>query len=176
MYHVRSAVFDVSGDLLQLLAAVKTLHVLQKDIRPAGFQLVRRPPVELYQHTARGVLKELDLVAAAVLAVHLNCQERLALDLVKVNILRREIKDVFVNILSGKMIPLWFMPIWMMSVLKYTPFASIYFTPVQIYLGQLSAYEMLSKCLVQIVWIIVIFLIGNVLWNKGQKKLVVQGG
>lgn len=86
------------------------------------------------------------------------------------------IKDVFVNILSGKMIPLWFMPIWMMSVLKYTPFASIYFTPVQIYLGQLSASEMLSKCLVQIVWIIVIFLIGNVLWNKGQKKLVVQGG
>ena len=86
------------------------------------------------------------------------------------------IKDVFINVLSGKMIPIWFMPIWMTGVLKYTPFEAIYFTPVQIYLGQLSASEMLTKCLVQITWITVIFLIGNVLWNKGQRKLVVQGG
>ena len=86
------------------------------------------------------------------------------------------IKDVFVNVLSGKMIPLWFMPVWMTGFLKFTPFESIYFTPVQIYLGQLEAKEMLFKCLIQIIWIVVIYLLGNVLWNKGQKKLVVQGG
>ena len=86
------------------------------------------------------------------------------------------IKDVFVNILSGKMIPLWFMPVWMKGVLKYTPFETIYFTPVQIYLGQLNASEMLSKCLIQMVWIVGIYMLGNMLWNKGQRKLVVQGG
>ena len=86
------------------------------------------------------------------------------------------IKDVLVNVLSGKMIPLWFMPIWMTGILKFTPFASIYFTPVEIYLGQLTGRETLVKCLIQIVWIIIIYIIGNILWNKGQKKLVVQGG
>ena len=86
------------------------------------------------------------------------------------------IKDVFVNVLSGKMIPLWFMPVWLMGMLKYTPFASIYFTPVQIYLGQLSVSETLFKCMIQVIWTVVIFMIGNVLWNKGQKKLIVQGG
>ncbi len=86
------------------------------------------------------------------------------------------IKDVLVNVLSGKMIPLWFMPLWMSAVLKFTPFASIYFTPVEIYLGQLTGRETLFKCLIQIAWIVVIFLLGNILWNKGQKKLVVQGG
>ena len=86
------------------------------------------------------------------------------------------IKDVFVNVLSGKMIPLWFMPVWMTGFLKFTPFESIYFTPVQIYLGQLGAKEMLFRCLIQIIWIVVIYFLGNVLWNKGQKKLVVQGG
>lgn len=86
------------------------------------------------------------------------------------------IKNVFVNVLSGSMIPLWFMPEWMGGVLKYTPFSSIYFTPVQIYLGQLSGQDIVSRCLIQIVWIGIIYLLGNLLWIKGQKKLVVQGG
>ncbi len=86
------------------------------------------------------------------------------------------IKNVFVNVLSGSMIPLWFMPEWMQGVLHFTPFASIYFTPVQIYLGQLSYGGILGKCMVQIVWIILNYLIGSLLWRQGQRKLVVQGG
>ena len=86
------------------------------------------------------------------------------------------IKTVFINVLSGSMIPLWFMPDWMSGVLKFTPFSSIYFTPVQIYLGQLSLKEIWFQCMVQVVWIVVIYLVGNMLWIKGQRKLVVQGG
>lgn len=86
------------------------------------------------------------------------------------------IKNVFINVLSGSMIPLWFMPEWMSGVLQFTPFSSIYFTPIQIYLGQLSVWEICFRCLVQMVWLLVIYLVGNLLWVKGQKKLVVQGG
>lgn len=86
------------------------------------------------------------------------------------------IKNVFVNVLSGTMIPLWFMPTWMEGILKYTPFSSIYFTPVQIYLGQLTLKEIWIKCAIQIVWLIIICLIGEFLWRRGQRKLVVQGG
>lgn len=86
------------------------------------------------------------------------------------------LKNVLVNVLSGSMIPLWFMPEWMEGVLKFTPFSSIYFTPVQIYLGQLSYREILIKCGTQILWIGVIYSIGNALWLRGQQKLVVQGG
>lgn len=86
------------------------------------------------------------------------------------------IKNVFVNVLSGSMIPLWFMPDWMQGILDFTPFSSIYFTPIQIYLGQLSLPEILVKCVIQAVWIVLIYFAGNLLWKKGQKKLVVQGG
>lgn len=86
------------------------------------------------------------------------------------------IKTVLINVLSGSMIPLWFMPDWMQEVLRFTPFSSIYFTPVQIYLGQLPIGEILTRYLVQIFWIVLIFIIGSILWDKGQKKLVVQGG
>lgn len=86
------------------------------------------------------------------------------------------IKDVFVNVLSGTMIPLWFMPGWVYEILQFTPFPYIYFTPVQIYLGELSMEEIMWQCGMQAVWIMMIFLLGNVIWKKGQKKLVVQGG
>lgn len=59
---------------------------------------------------------------------------------------------------------------------RLMPFSSIYFTPVQIYLGQLSGKEMIEKCVIQIVWILIIYCIGDILWKCGQRKLVVQGG
>ena len=86
------------------------------------------------------------------------------------------IKNVFINVLSGSMIPLWFMPDWMKGVLMFTPFSSIYFTPVQIYLGQLSVSEIIKGFGVQCVWILLFIFLGKVLWKQGQKKLVVQGG
>lgn len=85
-------------------------------------------------------------------------------------------KNVLIKIFSGAMIPLWFMPDGIKAALNFMPFSSIYFTPVQIYLGQLSYGEIAFKCGVQIVWIVLIYLLGNILWKKGQRKLIVQGG
>lgn len=88
----------------------------------------------------------------------------------------RTIKNVFVKLLSGSMLPLWFMPEWMGGVIRFTPFSSIYFTPVQIYLGQLSHVQIVQKCTIQAVWIVLIYLLGYLLWQRGKRKLVVQGG
>lgn len=86
------------------------------------------------------------------------------------------IKNVFVNILSGTLLPLWFMPSILRKIIACTPFESIYFTPVQIYLGELSGEEILIKMAVQILWIIILGGIAVFFWKKGVKKLVVQGG
>jgi ABC-2 type transport system permease protein len=86
------------------------------------------------------------------------------------------IKDVLVNILSGAMLPIWFMPEWMQNIVMLTPFPSIYFSPIQIYLGQVSGIKILYIFFQQIIWIIIFYLISEILWNKGVKKLVVQGG
>ena len=86
------------------------------------------------------------------------------------------LKNVCINILSGAMIPLWFMPDWMGGLIKWTPFSSVFFTPIQIYLGQLSTSQILEKCGAQVIWILLIYSFGNWLWRMGQKQLVVQGG
>ncbi len=86
------------------------------------------------------------------------------------------IKNVFVNVLSGSMIPIWFLPDWMQNVIRFTPFSSIYFTPIQIYLGRVKGTEMMLCFVSQLIWIVLLYLIGEFFWRKGLKKLVVQGG
>lgn len=86
------------------------------------------------------------------------------------------IKNVFVNILSGALIPLWFMPPALRKIISFTPFESIYFTPVQIYLGNVEGIELLVSLGIQLLWIVVLGLIASVFWKRGIKKLVIQGG
>ena len=86
------------------------------------------------------------------------------------------IKNVMVNILAGAFIPMWFMPDWLRSAIRFTPFDSIYFTPVQIYLGELNGAEIAFHFARQVFWIAVLWAIGEYFWRSGIKKLVVQGG
>lgn len=86
------------------------------------------------------------------------------------------LKNVMINILSGVMIPIWFLPIWLQRMIEWTPFSSVYFTPIQIYFGRLSLIQIGEKCALQFVWIVLIYSVGHLLWQKGQRQLVVQGG
>ena len=61
-------------------------------------------------------------------------------------------------------------------MIVFTPFESIYFTPVQIYLGEIQGMELAIKLAIQVLWIFMLWLIANAFWKRGVKKLVVQGG
>jgi ABC-2 type transport system permease protein len=69
------------------------------------------------------------------------------------------IKNVFVNVLSGSMLPLWFMPRAVMGFIKFTPFASIYFIPIRIYLGDMQGNDILINFLRQMLWIAILYII-----------------
>lgn len=86
------------------------------------------------------------------------------------------IKDAFVMVLSGALIPLWFMPQWVYNFIKMTPFDSIYFIPISIYLGQIPTNEIVFSICKQLLWIFILTVIGHILWKAATKKLVVQGG
>ena len=86
------------------------------------------------------------------------------------------ITNVIINIFSGTMIPLWFMPDWIMNLIKLTPFDSIYFTPIKLYLGQIASNDLVWDLGRQLAWIGILYIIGDILWKYGEKKVVVQGG
>ncbi len=86
------------------------------------------------------------------------------------------IKDAIIVVMSGALIPLWFMPQWLYDFIKLTPFDSIYYIPISIYLGQIPANEIVMSMIKQGFWIILLTCIGHVVWKFATKKLVVQGG
>ena len=56
------------------------------------------------------------------------------------------------------------------------PFSSMIYTPVMIYLGKYSGQELLFAMGRQFVWIVILYWLGNVIWAKVTKRLVVLGG
>jgi ABC-2 type transport system permease protein len=86
------------------------------------------------------------------------------------------IKDAAVMILSGALLPLWFMPQAMVDFINLTPFASIYYVPISIYLGQVPPEEIAIVLVKQLIWAGLLFIMGKLLWKIALKKLVVQGG
>ncbi|MDF2986930.1 MAG: ABC-type uncharacterized transport system, permease component [Eubacterium sp.] len=86
------------------------------------------------------------------------------------------IKDALIMVLSGALVPLWFMPQWLFDFIKMTPFDSIYYIPIAIYLGQIPVNEILFNILKQFFWIFILTSIGHIVWKAATKKLVVQGG
>ena len=79
-------------------------------------------------------------------------------------------------ILSGALIPLWFLPSALVDIVELTPFSSIFYTPIQIYLGMIPRDDMLLSMLRQAAWIVILYGIGHLLWKRATRKLVVQGG
>lgn len=86
------------------------------------------------------------------------------------------LKEVIVNFLSGATIPLAFMPAVLSDVLSLLPFASLSYTPVMIYMGMYSPSQIAAKMLIQVMWLVVIFIIAKFIWNHAVKRLTVQGG
>ena len=81
-----------------------------------------------------------------------------------------------VKIFSGVWIPIWFLSGWLLQLSKILPLQNIYFLPIAVYLEKLSPWETLENYLVQCLWIAGLFLIMNLVWRKGETKIMIQGG
>lgn len=78
-----------------------------------------------------------------------------------------------INILSGLLIPLAFLPDPILAVVNLLPFRAIVMIPGEIYLGQIPIAEGLA---IQAFWSVALLLLGSWVFSLGEKKVVVQGG
>lgn len=86
------------------------------------------------------------------------------------------IKDVAISILSGAIIPLWYMPERLQKISQFTPFQFILYKPILLYLGQIPKEEVREVLILQVSWLMVLFLLGQVQWYFARKKMDIQGG
>lgn len=88
----------------------------------------------------------------------------------------RAMVDMTSGLLSGLVVPLWFMPDWMRSFVEVLPFQAANFLPASIFAGQVSGREMVRPLLVQAFWIVLLLAFAGWVWSRAQRKLVIQGG
>lgn len=79
-------------------------------------------------------------------------------------------------VLSGFAMPLTFFPDWYQRIADATPFPSMVYTIIEIYLGVASGNEVLVLLLGQALWFLILVLVARIMFSAGIRRLVVQGG
>lgn len=87
-----------------------------------------------------------------------------------------QVKKHLIRLLSGSIIPMWFFPKWLYSLLNVFPFVYIYQLPLDIYIGKVSSVEALPRLGIQFGWVWILFALLCVLQRTVSKKVMVQGG
>ena len=80
------------------------------------------------------------------------------------------------KLLSGSWIPAAMFPDALKTVNTFLPFRAIYEIPVSILTVPMDGKRIASRLAVQVFWLTFLFILKNVTWKTGTKKLVVQGG
>jgi ABC-2 type transport system permease protein len=81
-----------------------------------------------------------------------------------------------VNLLSGALIPLAYLPDWLGTLAKWSPFAGLTSTPALIYIGRVGPGEGLLLVAVQLGWLVVLWFGARLLWRSAVRQLTVNGG
>ena len=85
-------------------------------------------------------------------------------------------KEALMSFLTGQLIPLSFFPGVVQKIFEFLPFSSMVYTPVMIYLGKYSGNELWFVLLRQAAWVVILYVLGDLIWRRVTKRLVVLGG
>ena len=88
----------------------------------------------------------------------------------------RMAKTALLSFLTGQLIPISLFPEAAQRIFEYLPFSSMIYTPVMIYLDKFSGKELAFALGRQFVWILILYWLGSLIWEKVTKRLVVLGG
>jgi len=95
--------------------------------------------------------------------------------LLQINAIRAMLQ-MLSTFLAGTLVPLWFMPDALRTVLTFLPFQAAGFLPAAIYSGQVHGLALIQPFAVQLAWIVILGLAVRIVWGRAQRKIVVQGG
>lgn len=89
--------------------------------------------------------------------------------------------NVVINLLSGQFLPTWLMPVWLEKIMNALPFIWIYQKPISVYIGEAGGglgveTEYFQILLLQLAWIVVLYMLVLWIWRVAVGKLSVQGG
>lgn len=87
-------------------------------------------------------------------------------------ILRKSIISIF----SGIIAPITLFPHWFQVIANVLPFKELIYTPINIWLGQVSMNNILLVIIKQIIWVGTLYGIAKIFFNHAVKKVTINGG
>ena len=84
--------------------------------------------------------------------------------------------ELLMMILSGNILPLTLFPDSWQKVITCLPYAQLLDAPIRIYTGQYALSEAPRVLILQMLWTLVLAGLGLLLWQRNQKRMIVQGG
>jgi ABC-2 type transport system permease protein len=85
-------------------------------------------------------------------------------------------KYLVLELLSGLLIPTTLFPEPLRTVLLYSPFPHINFTPATLYLGKASGLEAARLLALQAGWTLALLALGQWSWRRSRQRITIQGG
>jgi ABC-2 type transport system permease protein len=82
----------------------------------------------------------------------------------------------FEYIASGHLFPLDILPHGLQQVLQYTPFPYQLYFPVSLYLGKVSGPDLARGFAIQAGWVLIMYCMARLMWNRGIRKYSAVGG
>lgn len=80
------------------------------------------------------------------------------------------------SFVSGQMVPLWFIPGFLRTVLEWLPFQGMAFAPLSIYVGQTTGSDIVQAIVIQLIWIAILSFGVTWLWRRARNVVTIQGG
>lgn len=86
------------------------------------------------------------------------------------------LRKAIIQIFSGIIAPISLFPTWFQDLSKILPFKELIYTPINIWLGQVSYNEILFVIVKQIIWGVILYIIAKLFFNHAVKNLTINGG
>lgn len=83
---------------------------------------------------------------------------------------------VLLDFFSGVIFPIDILPSGLVKIINLTPFPYMIFSPLKIWLGQLSTGQMIRSVVISSFWLFCFFFLSQFFWKKGLKKYGAFGG
>lgn len=81
-----------------------------------------------------------------------------------------------VNVLSGVIVPIQFLPGWLQPLAEWSPLRGIVATPVGMYLGQYEGRALLATLALQVGWLVALWVAADRAWPRAFRAVEIQGG
>ncbi|MEO6712373.1 MAG: ABC-2 family transporter protein [Mycobacteriales bacterium] len=80
------------------------------------------------------------------------------------------------DLLAGVFVPLWFLPDWLFTAARYSPFGSAINVPLSLYIERIPLRDAPRELLLQLGWVAALWVLNAYVWRRASRRVQVQGG